>query len=640
MASSSEYLPLDKQPTNALYPPHSFPPQMHSADNRRSRPSISFLRGAVDIFKALLLPVIAIAYLAFCYTVHRRVVPLRSNISFIDLESYDLRTIKSGVTSFSILIISLGLYPLNSLIQDLHSEEFFRALKTRPNGVRFATLNSISSPSFGVIDTLIAIIKRQSSSYFAVAFVSSFVVLAVSTLAPSALSVELMLIDGGVVAFSVGAIPANSVLNTTDLSALTWQQPTSAVTNLTQMASSIAWAEHSLSAQYKLEVADAGDGRAYVVPMAAEMNTTTSARWITDLIVLQPKCSWMKTNISGTLTIDSNTTGVSDDVYASLPELDAEVEVPWSSIDIFNFGIFLLDPFKVRNASTHDPTPAGLSVWLIVQPNNKTLSSAFGDTDIEINMSSISDATFKLAVDTTEYNLAYLVCAPNSSIETRKVRADGAGKLFIEEGVQSTKQRNLQQHQTGFLLSFALSKMHDSAGPQVVYSGFGSKLEMELIFGKSQADAFTGDANFTFTPAAAEDATKLYSSLVQSAMKPFTDGALGTTNVPARLARQTAVFTSSFPIIIVSTLLFAVLSAVVLVSHFRHGKEEYFTLFSVGAALDNSGLPAHFAQMRSDGVEDIGSSVGSSAKRKAEQLGDKVTVMQTTYEGGQVLHVI
>ncbi len=73
-------------------------------------------------------------------------------------------------------------------------------------------------------------IKRQCSSYFAVAFLSSFVILAVSTLAPSArkfpsipsrglshvhtlvISVELMLIDGGVVAFPVGTIPANSVL--------------------------------------------------------------------------------------------------------------------------------------------------------------------------------------------------------------------------------------------------------------------------------------------------------------------------------------------------------------------------------------------------------------------------------------------
>ncbi len=78
-----------------------------------------------------------------------------------------------------------------------------------------------------------------------------------------------------------------------------------------------------------------------------------------------------------------------------------------------------------------------------------------------------------------------------------------------------------------------------------------------------------------------------------------------------------------------------------LVSHFRNGKEEYFTLFSVGAVWDNSELPAKFAQMRSDGVEDIGSSVGSGAeKRKAEQWGERMTVMQTTYEGAQVLHVI
>ncbi len=118
----------------------------------------------------------------------------------------------------------------------------------------------------------------------------------------------------------------------TDFDALTWQQSSSSVSNLTQMASSIAWAEHSLNAQYKLQVSsDTDDGRAYIVPMASEMNMTTSARWITDVLVLQPKCTWMKTNPSGTLTIDSNSTGMSD-VYVSLPDLDAEVAVPWSTI--------------------------------------------------------------------------------------------------------------------------------------------------------------------------------------------------------------------------------------------------------------------------------------------------------------------
>jgi nitrate reductase NapE component len=98
---------------------------------RPSRLSLAF-----DLLKTLLLPILAIAYLTFCYVVHYRIVPISlhglintspQNIGeYLCLHVYYLKpqalvsaSIKAGVTSISILIIALGLWPLRDLIQNL-----------------------------------------------------------------------------------------------------------------------------------------------------------------------------------------------------------------------------------------------------------------------------------------------------------------------------------------------------------------------------------------------------------------------------------------------------------------------------------------------------------------------------------------
>lgn len=87
-----------------------------------------------NLLRGLLLPLVAIAYLAFCYTVHSKAVPLRTRLfddspdnlckCFIhQCEQKWFKTftavIKSGVTSISIIIITLGLLPIQVLISDL-----------------------------------------------------------------------------------------------------------------------------------------------------------------------------------------------------------------------------------------------------------------------------------------------------------------------------------------------------------------------------------------------------------------------------------------------------------------------------------------------------------------------------------------
>lgn len=182
------------------------------------------MRSALDVVKALVLPVVAIGYLAFCYSVHNRIVPVTGD-GIVNLSLYSLATVKSGITTVSILVISIGLWPMKSLVQDLRSEEFFRVLTARQAGVPLSTINAISSPSFGTIDSFMAIARRHCSSYFTLSFISGFIVVAVSSLAPSALSVDSILVDGHVLAFSVGAVPANLALNVSDMDAFTFQMP-------------------------------------------------------------------------------------------------------------------------------------------------------------------------------------------------------------------------------------------------------------------------------------------------------------------------------------------------------------------------------------------------------------------------------
>ncbi|KAK0194438.1 hypothetical protein F5146DRAFT_436833 [Armillaria mellea] len=167
---SSSHLPIN----------HSFLP-LPPAEKRR----ISGLRSALDVVKALVLPVVAVGYLAFCYSVHNRIVPVTGD-GMVNLSSYSMATVKSGITTISILVISIGLWPMKSLVQDLRSEEFFRVLTAHQAGVPLSTINAISSPSFGTIDSFMAIARRHCSSYFTLSFISGFIVVAVSSLAPSA----------------------------------------------------------------------------------------------------------------------------------------------------------------------------------------------------------------------------------------------------------------------------------------------------------------------------------------------------------------------------------------------------------------------------------------------------------------------
>ena len=161
-----------------------------------------------------------IGYLAFCYTVKHNIVPLRKlgpvsvtrdNLGrFIPfaathemLMSSCEGTIKSAITTLNIAIVTLALYPVSDLflvlkvshfhycpsllyLMQYKGEEFFYALIQRTSGVPLSTINTISSPIFGQIDSLLVIIAGRCSRFFVLATFGSFIVFLTSILAPTA----------------------------------------------------------------------------------------------------------------------------------------------------------------------------------------------------------------------------------------------------------------------------------------------------------------------------------------------------------------------------------------------------------------------------------------------------------------------
>ncbi|KAF8645921.1 hypothetical protein AX16_007483 [Volvariella volvacea WC 439] len=285
--------PLHKEEFHSFNSPNTHHPPSIARDGLYNRNSVriaslSFRRLIVDIFKTLLLPAITVGFLAFCYTVQNQTV-LVDGRGLVDVSPQNLAAIKSGITTISILVISLGLWPIKNLITDMRGEEFLRSLKRSKDGVDLATANSVSSISVGTFQTIAIILRRRCSPHFFIAFISGFIVIAASALAPAALSVQDALRDSDVIAFEVAAVPMSSVINMTDFGISGWiGVPTSRMSGRLQEAASISWAEAVLGLGYSFNTpkTSAADSPQYIVPLPVKLSPTTNARWITDAFYL------------------------------------------------------------------------------------------------------------------------------------------------------------------------------------------------------------------------------------------------------------------------------------------------------------------------------------------------------------------
>ncbi|KAF9233532.1 hypothetical protein BU15DRAFT_80027 [Melanogaster broomeanus] len=554
-----------------------------------------------------LFPLAAIVYLAFCYTVHRKVVPVNT-YGIYSVPTQHLATIKGAITSISIIIISIALYPIYDILNSLKSEEFFRVLSSHGHGVPLETINHISSPSFGNIDSLMALWRRTCSHHYSMGFIASLLVWVVATLAPGALTINTMLADGEMTAFAIGAVFPQSVFNGSYSSG-----PTLNATLNSEMAASIAWAEMQLAVQYSFGIINTSDPDyvAYIVPIPLDLATTTSARWLTDVIGINPSCSWAFTNMTRTFNISIS------DATAFLLDFDLDIEMTEYEIPSIDTTAFAsVKGSGVRNHTTQAPATDGSTVFLLGQCLSGCSLPLFTPINFMLDLTGLP--TFTIEVSDQTWSIAILVCVPNVTIETREVRNEGQGLLNVQPRPmtrQLARQGNLHPVQTTSLFSIATLSLTQSGGSMTGtdrsdYSSLGSQVQGAVLYGKQQWEGLPGDTapdgtNVTITLAPLEDITKGYTQIIQSAAKSYLTGSLGTAYVPGRVSTTEVFFSSSIPNVAVSTVIFIILAVLIILAQFRPGRGTEFTLINVVAAVHGSELPAQFAQMKARRMADF-----------------------------------
>ncbi|KAG2125401.1 hypothetical protein DEU56DRAFT_573741 [Suillus clintonianus] len=588
--------------------------------------------------KILLFPMTAIGYLAFCYTVHNHRVPLNT-YGFIDTTPVNLVAIKGAITSISIIIVTIALYPLNGMLSDLRSEEFFRVLSSRPHGVPLSTVNSISSPSFGYIDAIKAMIRCNCSPYFVACVTASIMVLVVSTLAPATLSIQSVLADGDIMAFAVAAVPAQSFWNGSSVYA----------SQNKEFAGYLLWAEMELDIRYSFSTADSPDSdiAAYIVPAPLDLATTTSSRWLTDVIGINPSCAWSSTNITETLIFNSTN---ASEVLLNLQDADLDVSI--SHMTGHFSSAWILEPSDPLNHSTQEPQTEGSTVFQFDQCVAGCDMTLPGASYTWLNFTGLPTFQYLSAFeDQSEeefHEVAFLVCKPNVQIMTREVRNNGFGMLSVQpipSGVNYKTQGNLHPRQTPALFSFAM--MGIAIGPvsrnRLYYVELGTDVQLDFLFGREQLNNLptrpSSTVNLTVLPTA--DLSLTFTSMLQSSSKGYLSSFLGTAYVPGRLSIPEVVFATSTPHLAISTAMFTLLFVLTIVSHVRRGKGGKLTLINIGAAMCGSELPAQISQIKADLFEGSrpllnGKSVQGDV---AEMIGNRNIIMRKHADGSGVLHI-
>ncbi|KAF8593443.1 hypothetical protein BDV93DRAFT_566539 [Ceratobasidium sp. AG-I] len=541
-------------------------------------------RVARNVWLTAFMPVVAFAYLSFCYVVATGIVPVQ--IYKVDQPLEHLYGIKAGVTTISIIIIATALLPVKSLLDDLKSEEFFRRLHTSRRGVPVEFVNNVSTPCHSVFRGMLAVVRAQATKYYAGTVLSGFIAAAVASLAPAALSVGVIPVEGELSAFRVGAIGSDSIyIPDLDSSYLSSRFKMRA-----SEAASMGWVQTTLGKPLSYK---------HAVPIPLDLMANTSARWISDVIIMDPVCTWAvpdpplvvppeSWNVNNTYSIKLNVSLPAHGVGAQVRVADFS-----SSLSITKYIAVLASEStnELFNLTTKYPPTQGTMAWIVSQCTS--CQPSYNTDPSRINFTGIPTQEFKypnafadnFSEDTSL--VSFLVCSPRVTIESREVRADGSGRVEVVESQPLVRQGNLHKSQTKLLLSKALVEYTDNSGPSTTYFGIGKAAQIQLFFGKVGNSSETT----TLTPLPIDKITEGYALAQQAAMHSYLSGGLASSYVPCRVQTLTLVFTSSLPHVITSTILFAFLTLFINLCYLREATEQ-FTLLSVAAALTHSDLPS------------------------------------------------
>ncbi|KAG7087197.1 hypothetical protein E1B28_013178 [Marasmius oreades] len=556
------------------------------------------------LWRAIFLPIIAFAYLGFCYAAATHAIPV--HVYNINNPGDHLFTVKAGVTTINIIIIGIALLPLRALLSDLESEEFFRVLhNSKSEGVPLKAVNNVSSPSRDLMQSLSSITRNNSSKYYSTAILAGLFAMIISSLAPAALSVGLILVEGDMMAIEVGAVAPQSiyqfsVLNGFSSGANVWFNGRIAE------AAAMGWVQTVLGKNIPF----LPTFPQYGVPVPLRVDPTARARYLTDVIVLDPVCDWAIPNPPAT-TYKKETHQI---INITLPDhsISASYDVfSWSqnkSIEVIGSDSEIDSATALMNTTSGGPITDGSMAWIVAQlTSGQKLDFASATTDTSVldlsgiptqDISYNSTTTFSNQTMTT-VRFSVLVCKPRAAVETREVRLDGNGGLEVSDRRGLMRQGNLDDGQVSLLLGKSLVKYTTDSGPDTGYEGIGQAGQVRLFFG---LNVWNWTATPVLKPHSLQDITSTYRSAVQASMTSYLSGKISTSFVPGRIQSVKLVFTSSLPHVIVSTVLFGIVTIWIVVCYFRPHAAK-FTLVSVAAVLGQGSNVVEVCDSVSDSEE-------------------------------------
>jgi hypothetical protein len=191
----------------------------------------------------------------------------------------------------------------------------------------------------------------------------------------------------------------------------------------------------------------------------------------------------------------------------------------------FKTRIYVLDPTIYVFNHTTQTLPSDGSVTFAF------ISCTTGCTEDQINIVSIYPnytgiPTLQFTAPGNSYELAFLVCKPNITIETREVRTQGSFILDVQplpEGKPYPRQGNLDFVETSFMLGVSTSYLSADSGPQTsTWYGLGTETQVNFIFSDFQMNAIdlsTTNVTVTLQPLPIQNLTQRYTKIVQAAAK-------------------------------------------------------------------------------------------------------------------------
>ncbi|KAF8636253.1 hypothetical protein AX16_011023 [Volvariella volvacea WC 439] len=555
--------------------PHAYAPILS--------PRLFILQGmkwdtVVGASKLLPLPILSLSYLAFCWVVQYRVVPLPA-FRFVDTSPENLTTIKSGITTINIVIIALALQSIRSIITEIRGEEFIRLLNLKRDGrskpVTVVDANSLSSPSLGTSKTIPILLAQNCSSWFVVAFIAGLLVTATSSLAPAALSVHEVMLDSYKTTFNVAAMPASSVAPTSPDASDTdplhkRRRLTHPMRSRLQHAASFAWAEGALNLDYSPNLIRHHSG------------------WVTDVFVMRPSCDWQSSNATMSIRQDDD---MRLGVNGTLPEL--------------NIGYALsLDPSQLASILPQATSPKGaIPSGSSSNPSSRRTAHS-GRCSISQKhppFDCVGDLGLPVHLD-----VAILACSPNLAVETVEVQSKGRDITILRP--HPSRQGNLDQREADLFFTALFSPQPPNAATALAHSVTcpGPQVQAGLVLGwdvLGDFDEHHGVAReVRFSPMPISDITSVYARYLESATKPYLAGVLGTARVPGTVLEPTLVFEAFRPYAIASTILLTILNILSIWASFRSEKGRVSSLFTAGL-LHLSSVAEEVRRFREDNAK-------------------------------------